>query len=311
MSYSLEYINERVHSDAVGFVGESEADYGEKITRGAEMILANRGRSPIVLLSGPSGSGKTTTAKRLCDELELRGIKAHNVSLDNYFITPHRADAPLTEAGAVDFESPQMIDWTLLDEHFSELEGGAEILIPHFSFSMQRRVAARAKPLVLGRDEIAIFEGIHALNDRITDRHGGAFRLYISARSDFERDGAVYMKRTWTRLIRRTIRDSNFRGASAEVTLAMWANVRRGEKKYISPFKDTADLQFDTTLAYELCAMRGKAIEVLSHLPETAERYGEVRDIVARLPDFEEVDCETVPRSSIIREFLGDSCYLY
>ncbi|MDR0904602.1 MAG: nucleoside kinase [Oscillospiraceae bacterium] len=311
MALDLGYINERIRSDAEGYVEECEAEYAAKIHKAAVSIADNIRKSPLVLLSGPSGSGKTTTAKRIDDALKVLGINAHNVSLDDYFISPKTYGMPRTPEGDPDFESPDCIDWPLLNTHFDGLETQCEIHIPHFSFSLQRRVAARAEPMCLNSDEIAIFEGIHALNTRITGRHPDAFKLYISARSDTLLDGKLVFKGTWTRLVRRAIRDDLFRASDASVTLAMWANVRRGEKAYISPFKDSADLQLDTAIGYEIPAMRDLAREVFAKAPQGAERYDELTDLLASLDAYADFDTSLVPPVSMIREFIGGGIYKY
>ena len=143
------------------------------------------------------------------------------------------------------------MDMELLNRHFDMLSRGERVFIPKYEFSRRMRVQEPSKSIKLKGDEIVIFEGIHALNSMITDVHPEAFKLYISARSDVEFQGQIVFKRTWFRLVRRMVRDYNFRGSDASETMSMWANVRRGEKLYISPFKDKADFQFDTAAPYE------------------------------------------------------------
>ena len=311
MALDLRYINERIGSDPAGFVAECEAEYSAKIELAARAIADNMKHSPLVLLSGPSGSGKTTTAKRITDALSALGIKSHNVALDDYFISARGEGMPRTPEGEPDFESPDCIDWVLLDRHFDDLEHGRAISVPHFSFSLQMRVAPRPVPLLLGGSEIAIFEGIHALNTRITGRHPSAFKLYISARSDTFLDDKLVFKGTWTRLVRRTIRDNLFRASDASVTLSMWANVRRGEKAYISPFKDFADLQLDTVIPYEISAMRELAKEVFRKAPEGAERYVELTQLLENLGLYADFDTTLTPANSLLREFIGGGAYSY
>ena len=170
----------------------------------------------------------------------------------------------------------------------------------------------KSQPLQLGKDEVAIFEGIHALNDIITGRNPAAAKVYISARSDIlGDDGSVVFKRTWLRLERRTVRDSKFRAWKADVTVKMWANVRRGEKLYISPFKDNASIMFDSTLPYEINVIRAFAQPLFDHLrvsPEM-ERYEEVRHLAEAYPQFEILDEKYVAPDSLIREFIGGGIY--
>ena len=251
MAYSLAQINAAVRSDPRGFVQESDAAYDKKIEAAARKIAANLGKSRIVLLSGPSGSGKTTTAKKIEAKLEEMGIRSHAVAMDNYFKTVDPETAPRNREGQIDYESPFCMDMDLLNRHFAALDRGEKILIPKFEFARQMRSDIKSQPLRLGRDEIAIFEGIHALNDIISGRNPQAAKVYISARSDIlGESGEAVFKRTWLRLERRAVRDSKFRAWKADVTVKMWANVRRGEKLYISPFKDNAGIVFDSALPY-------------------------------------------------------------
>ena len=260
----------------------------------------------MVLLSGPSGSGKTTTAGMINAELERRGIHTHTISMDDYFLTPDPNTAPRTPDGEMDFESPLMLDLALLDDHFSRLARGEEILLPHFEFARRMRNDSKGTPLRLGPDEVAIFEGIHALNTTITGKHPEATRLYISARSDVvDGEGKVCFKGTWMRLTRRAVRDYNFRGTDVKGTLDMWANVRRGEKLYISPYKQTAHMLFDSSLPYEVSVMACYARPLLAAVPEENQRRHELLELIASFDLFEPIDPATVPAASLLHEFIG------
>ncbi len=306
MAYRLSHINAAVRRDPVGFMAECDRGYQDKIAWAAEKICGNMKKSPVVLLSGPSGSGKTTTAEKLSQELERRGVRAHAVSMDDYFMRPDRECTPRTPGGAIDYESPEMMDLKLLDEHFAKLTRGEWILVPKFEFARQMRNDSRGRPLKLGPDEVAIFEGIHALNTQLTSRHPDATRLYVSARSDVKgEDGRVMFKRTWLRLTRRAVRDYNFRGTDVGGTLDMWANVRRGEKLYISPYKDTAHIKFDTALAYEVPVMACYARPLMAAVPEKNQRRGELLELVAALDRFETIDPQLVLPGSLLHEFIG------
>lgn len=312
MAYSLKQINDAVHSDPKGYVEECDAAYNKKIEAAAKKIANNLSKSRIVLLSGPSGSGKTTTAKKIEAKLVEMGINSHAVAMDNYFKTVDPETAPRNREGQIDYESPFCMDMDLLNRHFSALDRGERILIPKFEFARQMRSDIKSQPLKLGHDEIAIFEGIHALNDIITGRNPAAAKVYISARSDILGDeGGVVFKRTWLRLERRTVRDSKFRAWKADVTVKMWANVRRGEKLYISPFKDNASIVFDSTLPYEISVIRPFAQPLFEHLrvsPEM-ERYDEVRHLTEAYPKFEILQEQYVAEDSLIREFIGGGIY--
>ena len=312
MAYFLKEINDAVRSDPQGFVQESDALYAKKIESAAKKIRDNLKNSRIVLLSGPSGSGKTTTAKKIEAKLEEMGINSHAVSMDNYFRTVDPETAPRNREGQIDYESPFCMDMDLLNQHFAALDRGEKILIPKFEFARQMRSDIKSQPLQLGNDEIAIFEGIHALNDIITGRNPDAAKVYISARSDILDDtGDIVFKRTWLRLERRTVRDSKFRAWKADVTVKMWANVRRGEKLYISPFKDNASIVFDTTHPYEISVIRAFAQPLFDHLRVSPdmERYEEVRHLADAYPRFEVLEEKYIAPDSLIREFIGGGIY--
>ena len=268
-------------------------------------------RDELVVVCGPSGSGKTTTAMKIAEELQRRGVNTHAVAMDNYFKSLNRKTAPRTPEGDIDYESPQCLDMKLLDQHFAALSRGEEIIIPKFEFARQMRNDARGTPLKLGKNEIAIFEGIHALNDDIAGPHPEAAKLYISARSNVNDGAALRFKGTWMRLTRRAVRDYSFRGTGVADTLEMWANVRRGEKLYISPYKNRADIIFDSSLPYEVSVMKNFALPLLQAVPEENARRGELLELIEAFQWFEPIDPELVPVDSLLREFIGGGSYKY
>ena len=231
--------------------------------------------------------------------------------MDNYFVTMNPRTAPRTPEGAIDYESPLCMDMDLLDQHFTALSRGEEILVPRFEFARQMRNDSLGTPLKLEKNEIAVFEGIHALNDDIAGRHPEATKLYISARSNINEGAVLRFKGTWMRLTRRAVRDYNFRGTGVAQTLDMWANVRRGEKLYISPFKNRADIVFDSSLPYEVPVMKNYAIPILQSVPEDNERHDEMLDLVRAFEHFEAIDPAMVARDSLLREFIGGGSYKY
>ena len=300
MAYDLSEINFKTVSDPRGLIEEGDAIYHANVETAAEKIADNIKNSPIVLLSGPSGSGKTTTAMKVSEALERRGVRSHYVGMDDYFNTVSPETTPRTPEGEYDLESPLCLDMELMNEHFTMLARGERIHVPKYEFSRRMRAFEPSKSLKLGKDEIVIFEGIHALNDMITTRHPEAFKLY-----------KIVFKRTWFRLVRRLVRDYNFRGSSAAETMGMWANVRRGEKAYISPFKDKADYQFDSSLPYELPVFNRTATALFQTVPEGIERFDELRAVLPALQLFGDIDESLVPPDSLIREFIGGGCYEY
>ncbi len=312
MAYSLREINDAVRSDPRGFAEECDDAYNKKIEKAACQIAENRSKSRIVLLSGPSGSGKTTTAKKIEAKLEEMGIRSHAIAMDNYFQTVDPETAPRNREGQIDYESPFCLDMDLLNRHFKMLDRGEKIHIPKFEFARQMRSAIKSHPLQLGKDEIAIFEGIHALNDIITGKNPDAMKVYISARSNvLDEEGKVAFKGTWMRLARRTVRDAKFRSWEPDVTIRMWANVRRGEKLYISPFKDNANIQFDSSLPYEVSVVKAFAQPLFErlHLSEDMERYEEIGHLLEAYPKFETLDEKYIAADSLIREFIGGGIY--
>ena len=314
MSYQLQDINDKIRRDPAAFLAECDAQYQQRIDAAVDSILARIQESPIVLLSGPSGSGKTTTALKLEQELVRRGVNTHTISLDNYYKTLNRATAPRTPEGDIDYESPLLLDMDLLDETFTKLSQGEWVVVPKFEFARQMRNDSRGTLLKLDKNEIAIFEGIHALNDDIAGRHPEATTLYISARSNFMEGEELRFKGTWMRIARRAVRDLNFRGTGMVETLSMWYNVRRGEKKYISPFKGRANVTIDSSVRYGPSVFSNyaeplrKAVEEVS--PEN-ERQAELKDMVDAFRYFEPVDPALVASDSLIREFIGGGSYTY
>ena len=171
------------------------------------------------------------------------------------------------------------------------------------------RIQEPSKSIKLKKDEMVVFEGIHALNSMITDTHPEAFKLYISARSDVTFQGAKVFDRSWFRLVRRTVRDYKFRGADPALTISMWANVMRGEYSYIAPFKDKADFQFDTSFTYELPVMNATATKLFKTIPEGVERFEELKQVFPALLLFGEIDEGLVAEDAVLREFIGGGIY--
>jgi len=305
MAYQLEKINQAVRADQLGFMEECDHQYQKKVEQAADLICKNMKLSPVVLLSGPSGSGKTTTAHKITAELQRRGVGTHTISMDDYFVRRDPSTAPRTPEGEIDYESPEMMDLQLLSQHFAQLTRGEEILVPHFEFARQMRNDSKAKPLKLGKDEVAIFEGIHALNTKLTAGHPNATRLYISARSNVMDGEVLRFKGTWMRLTRRAVRDFNFRGTDIVGTLDMWANVRRGEKLYISPYKHTAHMLFDSSLPYEVSVMACYARPLMAAVPEENQRRHELLELVRAFDWFETIEPGLVPKDSLLHEFIG------
>ena len=311
MAYQLSKINQAIRSDVKGFLEECDAAYQRKIDDAAEQIIRNLPNSPLVLLSGPSGSGKTTTAMKIDDALEKRGVITQTISMDNYFQTVSPETTPRTADGSYDFESPLCMDMELLNEHFDALAQGKEIRIPRYDFCRQMRDTSRCTTLRLKENEVAVFEGIHALNDDVAGRHPEATKIYISARSNILDGERLVFKGTWMRLTRRAVRDLNFRGSDILTTLAQWANVRRGEELYISPFKHRANIILDSSLPYEVSVMGHYALPLFEAVPAENPRRGELLEMIDAFQQLEPIDPELVHPDSLIREFIGGGSYHY
>ena len=306
--YSLKQINEAIRSDPKGFADECDAAYTKKVEAAAKKIADHRYESHIILLSGPSGSGKTTTALKVEEALEKMGIETHTVSMDNYFNTFDPDTVPRNREGAVDYESPFCLDIGLLNRHFAMLDRGEMIYIPKYEFARQMRSDIRSQPMHLGPDEMAIFEGIHALNDIIVGKNPKAFKLYIAARSNIvDGEGNIVFQHPWLRLCRRIVRDFKFRGSDAAFTLKLWENVRRGERLYISPYKEHADIKFDSSLALSAAALKPFVVPLLEEIP--AGTYPVVDDILKAYQHIEPLDEKYISAQSLAREFIGGSVY--
>ena len=308
MAYSLKLLNEGIRKDPQAFVDECDAAFQKKVEMAAQRIANHRGESRVILLSGPSGSGKTTTALKIEEQLEKMGIETHTISMDNYFNTVDPETAPRNREGAIDYESPFCLDVDLLNRHFAMLDRGETIHVPKYEFARQMRSDIMSQPLHLGPDELAIFEGIHALNDIIVGKNPHAFKLYIAARSNLlDEDGSMVFQHPWLRLCRRIVRDYQFRGSDASFTLKMWPNVRRGEKLYISPYKENADLMFDSSLAFEFAVLKPVVVPLLEAVP--AGKYDVVDDMLRGFEKIEALDSKYVAPDSLAREFIGGSTY--
>ena len=198
--------------------------------------------------------------------------------------------------------------YELIDVIYSTLDRGETIHVPKYEFARQMRSDIVSQPMRLGPDELAIFEGIHALNDIIVGKNPHAFKLYIAARSTLrDEDGSTVFDHAWLRLCRRIVRDYQFRGSDASFTLKMWPNVRRGEKLYISPYKENADLMFDSSLAFEFAVLKPIVVPLLEAIP--AGKYAVVDDMLRGFEKIEALDSKYVAPDSLAREFIGGSTY--
>ena len=304
---NLNKINDLARNDPRALIAMGEAEYAEKITAAAMFIRANADRKPIVLLSGPSGSGKTTTSKLLQRRLHQLGINTHTISMDDYFTTRTEENSPRDEDGKIDLESPLCLDIPLFKAHLTALSEGQEVKIPSFDFPNQCR-SDEVHPLQVGKDEVAIIEGIHALNDMVTgDVSMRATKLYVSVASAlYEENREVFGSKSF-RFLRRSERDKNFRNTPVAATLEQWISVRRGERKYIKPFKVNADIAIDSAIDYEVNAMLPTLEGEIKRLDPQAMERASLSQLYDCLDKIVPVETALIPPESLLREFLGGS----
>ncbi|TFG57756.1 MAG: nucleoside kinase, partial [Spirochaetales bacterium] len=294
----------------IDFIRVAEALHNKKIASIADSILEIRDRVKVVLIAGPSSSGKTTFTKKLTIHLQVVGFNPIAVSLDDYFLPRERT--PLDENGGLDFEALEALDVELINRHLLELFEGREVLIPDFDFKTGRQ-ADGGKPLRMGERNILLIEGIHGLNDGLTPLIPGhlKYKIYVSALTQLNLDDHNRIATTDNRLLRRMVRDYNFRGYSALDTLARWPSVRRGENRNIFPFQNNANAAFNTALDYELAVLKVYAEPLLKTVKPFHEQYNEAVRLLSFLNNFSPVPANLVPRQSILREFIGDSGFKY
>ena len=262
----------------------------------------------MILIAGPSSSGKTTFAQRLGIQLKLNGLKPVTISVDNYFV--ERQDTPRDENGEYDFECIEAIDLELFNNHLVKLLNGEEIEIPEFDFHVGTK-KYNGKKLKLADDEVLVIEGIHCLNDKLTSQIAKEqkYKIYISALTVLNMDRYNRISTTDTRLVRRIVRDYQFRGYSAIHTLNTWHKVNKGEEKNIFPFQEEADRIFNTSLIYELGALKKIAMPLLKEIDNSYKEYAEAQRLINILKYFREIPSEYVPNNSLLKEFLGGGTF--
>ena len=286
-----------------------EALHEKKISRIADSI-AEKKDVKMVLIAGPSSSGKTTFAQRLGLQLQLNGLKPVTISVDNYFV--EREQTPVDSDGKYDFEAIEAVDMKLLNEHIERLLNGEEVEMPTFNFTTGSK-EYKGNKIKLGKDDIIVMEGIHCLNDRLTAQipRNKKFKVYISALTVLNIDEFNRISTTDSRLIRRIVRDSNFRSYSAIHTLKMWDSVNRGELKNIFPFQEEADAMFNTSLIYEICVLKKYALPQLEEIDNRSIEFSEAKRIREFLKYFEDIPDNLVPTNSLLREFIGGGDFKY
>ena len=301
-------LNEKIsNGELIDLIMISEALHEKKIAQISDMINEKK-EIKAVFVAGPSSSGKTTFANRLAIQLKVNGLNPIPISLDNYFV--NREDTPRDENGEYDFESIKSIDVKFFKEQMKELFEGKEVEIPIFNFLTGYREKSGSK-VKMPKNGILIIEGIHGLNPILTSSldENNIFKVYISALTQLNLDNHNRISTADVRRVRRIVRDSLSRGKNAEETLLMWPSIKKGEEKNIFVYQEEADVMFNSTLVYELCVLKKKALEELDKVGADSSVYDEVKRLKAFLGFFDEIDKGLVPENSILREFIGGSIF--
>lgn len=284
-----------------------EALMEEQIGNLAEQIASDRTRK-FVMIAGPSSSGKTTFSRRLSIQLSAKGLQPHAVGLDDYYAD--RVNCPKNPDGTYDFECLEALDVELFNRDMTRLLAGEKVEMPSFNFKTGMR-EYRGKQLQLGSEDVLVIEGIHGLNDKLSYTLPGdsKFKIYISALAQLNVDEHNPLSTTDCRLLRRIVRDARTRGTNAKETIAMWDSVRRGEEKYIFPFQDSADAFFNSALVYELPVLKVYAEPLLFEIPRDCPEYTEAKRLLKFLDYFLPMPTEGIAQNSLVREFVGGSCF--
>ena len=291
------------------FIKVSEALHEKKIAQIADEIVENKQRIRLVFIAGPSGAGKTTFSKRLSIQLLVNEIPSESISIDNYFV--ERKHTPRDESGNYDFEKIEAVDVGLLAQQIGRLLKGRVVRIPEYSFHTGLR--KKGKPLRISPNGVLIIEGIHGLNEGLLAEVPRAikFKIYINALTQLNLDDYHRISTTDTRMVRRIVRDNLFRGYDGGETIKRWYQIRHGEEKNIYPFQEDADAMFNSASVYELAVLKTYAEPALKKIRSSHPEYYEACRIIDLLGYFLPVSPKEVPPTSILREFIGGSSFLY
>lgn len=286
----------------------AETHYNNQLAAIAEEVYQNKNKIKLVLIAGPSSSGKTTTSKKLETYLQSKGLKTHQISIDDYFLD--RDKTPKLPNGELDTESLNAVDVTLFNKHLTKLFEGERVELPEYNFVLGKR-EYRGKNLELKENDIIIIEGLHALNDDLTicvDRVN-KYKIYINALTQLNIDNHNRIHTSDTRKLRRIIRDNQYRCYGAAETLKMWKTIREGEEKYVFPHQDDVNIILNSAHIYELGILKTYAEPLLFAVPETDPNYAEALRLINFLRNFLPIPSDYIPADSILREFIGRSCF--
>lgn len=284
-----------------------EALQEKKISDIAQGIAKEKDKK-FIMIAGPSSSGKTTFSHRLSIQLKAHGLKPHPIAIDNYFV--NRDKTPKDEYGEYNFESLYAIDLEQFNKDMTDLLNGKEVDIPYYNFISGKR-EYKGNYLKMGPEDILVIEGIHGLNDKLSFSlpRESKYKIYISALTQLNIDEHNRIPTTDGRLIRRMVRDARTRGASAQTTISMWPSVRRGEEENIFPFQEDVDAMFNSALIYELAVLKQYAEPLLFGVDRNSKEYVEAKRLLKFLDYFLGAPSEAVPSNSILKEFVGGSCF--
>lgn len=301
-------MNDHIKEDTfVDFINMCETQHNDMLAKLGEQISNDIENIKLICIAGPSSSGKTTFSNRLRIELMSRGITPLRISLDMYY--KKRDLCPKDEDGNYDFESIYALDLELFNEHMLALINGEEVSLPTFSFETN---SVKFGPKIkIDEKTPIIIEGIHALNDKLTysiPKHQ-KFKIYIAPQFQINIDNHNPISYTDIRLLRRIVRDSRTRGTDAEGTLSMWRSVRRGEFKWIYPYQEGCNFVYNSALTYELCIMKKYALPALKAISTDSPYYITANRLIKFLKHFKDMDDKWIPCNSLLREFIGGSCF--
>ena len=306
MNIEIARINQGIEKDPKEFVRAVNEDYMYKLTQIANDIAENHNEKPVILLSGPSGSGKTTTAMMIEKLLDDMGHETHTLSMDNWFCPLTEAEKALAAEGKMDLESPLRVDSDLLNKQIEAISACREIELPKYDFKTSTRTGSGRK-FKRNEGEIVIFEGIHALNPAvITVPDSMISKIYVSVRTRISGEG-ILLHPSRVRLMRRMIRDRNFRKRSLRETMNMFHSVEAGENKYIMPYKYRSDYDVDTFMSYELSAYRNDLLTQLEELSDVPE----IKECIDVLEQLTPIDKADITPDSLICEFIGHGQFKY
>lgn len=294
-------------NDYKDFIQICETKHNNMLAELGEIIAKDISNIRLIAIAGPSSSGKTTFSNRLKIELMSRGITPVAISIDNYYLDRDKIEPD--ENGKIDLEDINTIDTELFNEHILALINGEEVDMPYFDFNIAKRV--KGKKVKVPSNSPIIIEGIHALNEKMSESIPAhqKFKIFISPQIQVNIDNHSPLSTTDLRLIRRIVRDKQFRNASAEHTLSMWSSVRNGEFKWIYPHQESSNYVYNSELTYELCVLKKYALPLLKEITSDSPYFITANRLIKYLKYFQDIEEDAIPCNSLIREFIGGSCF--